>query len=156
RAGASVVGADISRYMIALGKSTWPHLELHQADLADLFMLADESFDCVHSAQSAEHWPPERVPTILGELHRVLKPGGLFWCCLDTIELFARQGRLGDEAALKEDPTHICVRPMAWWDEQRDKAGFEDARGEVLPALADHPLSFFERYDWDWFCWRKP
>ncbi|MGE4105211.1 MAG: methyltransferase domain-containing protein, partial [Pirellulales bacterium] len=41
RAGASVVGADISRYMIALGKSTWPHLELHQADLADLFMLAD-------------------------------------------------------------------------------------------------------------------
>ena len=161
RAGAWVTGVDVSQYMIGLGKQKWPHLDLHHGDVADLFFLQDATFNLVHSAQSAEHWQPERVPTILGEFSRLLKPGGLFWCCLDTVELFERQGRLDEAKALEEDPTHVCVKPLAWWDEQRQATGqFEDARADVEKALFEHPLSFIHpesarHYDWDWFCWRK-
>ncbi len=156
KAGAITSGIDISQHMIFLGRDAFPGLDLHVRDLADLAGVRDESFHAVHSAQSAEHWDPEQVPTILGELRRVLKPGGLFFCSLDTVELFARQNRVGEALQLAGDPTHICVRPLAWWDEQRAATGFEDVTVDYRERLTNHPSSFLRRYDWDWWVWRRP
>lgn len=156
QAGAKTIGVDISHHMIELGRETFPKLELVERDLADLAGIRDESIDCVHSAQSAEHWQPEQVPAILSELRRVLKPGGLFWCSLDTVELFARQNRVGEQLQLAGDPTHICVRPRLWWQQQRIEGRWDDVTEDVRPRLEGHPLSFLRRYDWDWWCWQKP
>ena len=81
-----------------------------------------------------------------------LSPGGLFFCALDTEELFARQGRTLEH----EDPTHICIQPLAWWRERLAEAGWQDCTEELQSKLLEHPGSFLKRYDWDWFIARKP
>ena len=152
-AWAIVEGVDLSEYMLQLGRQKWPDMAplLHVADAADLHRFHDDSWHGLHSAQVAEHGPPEYVPAILRELARISVPDGLFFCSFDTEELFARQGRTMDT----EDPTHICIRPRAWWLEQPAATGWQDCTAEHEPALKSHPDSFLRRYDWDWFVARK-
>jgi SAM-dependent methyltransferase len=152
-AGAFVTGVDLCEPMIALGREKWPDMAslLNVCDACNLHHFADASFDFLHCAQVAEHWKPALVPEILRELRRVTRPGGLFFCCLDTEELFARQGRKVEH----EDPTHVCVRPMAWWMERLGESGWDDATGEYDGALGSPPDSFLKRYDWAWFVARK-
>jgi SAM-dependent methyltransferase len=152
-AGADAEGIDLSDYMIELGRRKWPDLSrrLHVADAADLSRFAKNRWDAIHSSQVAEHWLPDAVPTILKELARITVPQGVFFCALDTEELFARQGRTPDT----EDPTHICIRPRAWWIEQLAQAGWQDATAEFEPVLRSHPLSYLRRYDWDWWVGKK-
>jgi ADP-heptose:LPS heptosyltransferase len=102
----------------------------------------------------AGHWHPRLRGVIdlvgktgLRELRRVVVPGGLLFCSLDTVELFARQGRQQES----EGPTHVCIRPRAWWQERLREAGWLDCSGEHGAALRDHPRS----YDWDWFVARR-
>lgn len=153
KAGAIVQGVDVNEHMIALGRERWPDMQamLHVADACNLHLYRDGEWDALHSAQVAEHWPPHLVPIILRELARVTKPGGLFFCCLDTAELFERQGRKIEH----EDPTHVCVKPMAWWHEQLETAGWKISHA-FDAALAGHAESFLSRYDWDWCVARKP
>ena len=152
-AGADAEGFDLSDYMIQLGRRKWPHMasRLHVADAADLSRFDNDAFDAIHSSQVAEHWPAESVPKILSELARITSPDGLFFCALDTEELFARQGRSGDT----EDPTHICIRPRAWWIEQLNANVWRDATSDYEPVLKSHPQSYLKRYDWDWWVGRK-
>ena len=88
---------------------------------------------------------------ILRELHRIAKLDGLFFCCLDTEELFARQGRTMEG----EDPTHVCIRPMRWWHERLAEAGWQVCSAEFEPAMRGHAEDFLRRYDWDWFVARR-
>jgi ADP-heptose:LPS heptosyltransferase/SAM-dependent methyltransferase len=152
-AGAVVQGVDLNEHTVRLGREKWPDMAglLHVCDTVNLHLFADGSWDAVHTAQVAEHWRPELVPHILRELARVVRPGGLLFCCLDTEELFARQGRLMEG----EDPTHVCVRPMAWWHERLGESGWRECSAEYSPALREHPEGFLGRYDWDWFVARR-
>jgi ADP-heptose:LPS heptosyltransferase/2-polyprenyl-3-methyl-5-hydroxy-6-metoxy-1,4-benzoquinol methylase len=152
-AGAVVQGVDVNEHMIRLGREQWPDMAplLHVCDAVNLHLFADGSWDAVHTAQVAEHWRPHLVPHILAELARVVVPGGLLFCCLDTEELFARQGRRPES----EDPTHVCVRPRAWWHERLAEAGWQVCTGDFERTLRDHPASFLTRYDWDWFVARR-
>lgn len=153
-AGAFVSGCDVSEHMITLAKRHWPDMRpiLHVCDAINLHLWRNETFDCIHSAQSAEHWRPDHVPLILQELLRVTKPGGVLWVSLDTQELYDRQGR--DPAS--EDATHICIKPRDWWVEQLSAAGWVDCTEDVRPAMTDRVDSFFKKYDWDWFAGRRP
>lgn len=152
-AGALVSGIEVNRHMIELA-----HTDLRRrtvvsyGDAADI-PFGDGAFDCVHSAQVAEHFKPEQVPQILREHYRVLKPGGLFFCCLDTEELYARQGRKVEN----EDPTHWCVKPMTWWYDLLVAAGFVvlDPGDMRCERLVQHPQSYMKHYDWDWFLCEK-
>lgn len=148
-AGADTQGVDLCEYMIGLHREKWPDTanRVHTCDCVNLHLFPRHSFHGIHSAQVAEHWRPDLVPSILRELHRVTKPGGLFFCCLDTAELGERTGR--DLAS--EDPTHVCIRPLAWWREQLSSAGWIDCRARHEPAMQEHPESFLRRYDWDWW-----
>lgn len=159
-AGAIVRGIDISEYMIGLSRSRWPDMAelVHVCDVANLHLFDDSSWDAIHCAQVAEHWRPNLVPSILGEIARVTKSGGLFFCSLDTEELYQRQNR----NPANEDPTHACIRPLFWWHSQLEEAGWEpdhtaivDGMGLDLYNLTNHPESFLKKYDWDWFVARK-
>ena len=152
-AGAIIAGVDLSDYMIRLGRQKWPDMapRLHVADAADLHQFGDASWHAVHASQVAEHWLPEAVPKILRGLARITVPGGLFFCSLDTDDVFARQGR----SINREDPTHVCIRPRTWWLEQLASTGWRDHTADYEPALKSHPQSFLRRYDWDWFVARK-
>jgi len=152
-AGVVTDGVDLNEYMILQGRAQWPELakRLHICDAVNLHLFEDEQFDVVHSAQVAEHWKPELVPCILRELQRVTKPRGLFVCFLDTLELMDRQGRRAEE----EDPTHICIKPLSWWQQHLTQNGWQVCSGEFRQILQKHPLSYLRKYDWDWFIARK-
>lgn len=149
RAGAKSHGVDLNNHTVRLGQSRFRSVPLYVCDAVNLHLFGDASFDGIHCAQVAEHWKPELVPFIFAELARVLKPGGLMFLCLDTVELFARQGRSGNG----EDPTHVCVRPRLWWAERLEAAGFTDPGGAAM--LMSHPGNFFARHDWEWFLCAK-
>jgi ubiquinone/menaquinone biosynthesis C-methylase UbiE len=153
-AGAVAQGVDLSEHMIHLGRDKWPDMGslLHVCDAVNLHLFGDGEWQGLHAAQVAEHWKPELVPFILRELHRVTQAGGLWFCCLDTEELFARQGRRLEE----EDPTHICVRPLAWWHEHLAGAGWRVCTAEFTDRLRGHADSFLRQYDWDWFVAQRP
>jgi len=153
QAGAVVQGVDISEYMIRLGREQWPDMAnlLFVADAVNLHCFRDHQWDVIHTAQVAEHWKPELVPYILRELRRVTVPGGLFFCALDTEELLTRQGRAADG----EDPTHFCIRPLAWWHQQLADAGWQVLSTEFADRLGNYPESMFQLYDWDWFMARR-
>lgn len=152
-AKAVVKGVDVNEHMIALGRAKWPDMArlLFVCDAVNLHPFGDATWDAIHSAQVAEHWRPELVPHIFAELRRVTVPGGLFFCVMDTEELYARQGRKPE----REDPTHACIRPMRWWHAQLRQAGWQVCSAEFERPMLDHPQSFLKRYDWDWFVVRK-
>lgn len=151
--GAVVRGFDLSEYMVRRGRCKWPDQAglMEVMDAVNLHLYADGQFEGLHSAQVAEHWKPDLVPFIVRELHRVLRPGGLFFCTLDTEELFARNNRTMEH----EDKTHVCVKPLAWWEYQLESAGWDVITTEYLEALKAHPKSFLTRYDWDLFIARR-
>jgi len=151
--GIVVQGFDVSEFMIQRGRQKWPDQAalMHVCDAVNLHLFADRSWDGLHCAQVAEHWRPAAVPLILEELARVTRPGGLFFCALDTEEMFRRNNRGGDT----EDPTHVCVKPLEWWEYQLGRAGWEVVTTEYAERLRCHPGSFLTRYDWDFFVARR-
>jgi len=147
-AGIVTQGVDVNEHMIGLGRQKWPDMAglLRVCDCVNLHLYGDGVWDGLHSAQVAEHWRPDLVPLILRELRRVTRPGGLFFCALDTTELFARQGRNMEN----EDPTHVCVKPMAWWHELLPQCGWRVVTQEHDAALRGDG-SYLHSYDWDFF-----
>jgi ubiquinone/menaquinone biosynthesis C-methylase UbiE len=73
-APARAVGVEIAEAMIASGRERCGNaVELHHADVAALPFDA-ASFDAVLSVNTIYFWPNPQAA--LGEIHRVLKPGG--------------------------------------------------------------------------------
>ncbi len=150
KAGAVVSGCDVNEHMVTKGRARWLAGSLKVCDAANLHYWADGTFDFIHSAQVFEHLKPELVPHVLAECWRVTKPGGALFVCLDTAEMYARQGR----DPRTEDATHTCVQPMAWWDALLARTGWAHAP-DLLAKLTAHPGSYFREYDWDCFVVRK-
>jgi 2-polyprenyl-6-hydroxyphenyl methylase/3-demethylubiquinone-9 3-methyltransferase len=71
-AGASVVGLDISPGMLAQGHA-FPRVRGSAVQLP----FADAGFDLVVAIEVLEHLETRLLPRVLGEVHRVLAPGGL-------------------------------------------------------------------------------
>lgn len=68
------LGLDLSRVMLTLTRKR-THAPVSQADAVRL-PLADECFDRVFCAYVLDLLPESDFTTVLGELHRVLRPGG--------------------------------------------------------------------------------
>lgn len=167
--GAIASGIDPNEFAIQLGRRKWSSGEwclslsgqgplpfaaeppLWTGDAVNMHHFPDELFTGIHSHQTAEHWKPELVPHILRELWRVSKPGALFFCVLDTQELADRTGRDLE----REDPTHQCIRPLRWWRDQLEAAGWVICTEDYRHSLLDHGWSYLRDYDWDWWVARK-
>lgn len=75
--GVSVVGIDLSARMVELGRRDHPEVEFRQGDLLDL-PARDGEFGAVVALYSIIHLEPSELPRAFAEVHRVLRPSGLF------------------------------------------------------------------------------
>ncbi len=66
----------------ALPKNSTGRVIIHNHDLAQLPRVANNSMDAVVAVSALEHNQPEALPGVVGELLRVLKPGGLLLATL--------------------------------------------------------------------------
>lgn len=73
--GLSVFGIDASAAMIELARNAYPGLRFDTGSMAAL-NIADGVLGGVLSRWSIIHTPPQELPVILAEFHRVLAPGG--------------------------------------------------------------------------------
>ncbi|WP_328885600.1 class I SAM-dependent methyltransferase [Streptomyces sp. NBC_00316] len=73
--GLSVFGVDASSAMIESARHAYPDLRFDTGSMAAL-NIADGALGGVLSRWSIIHTPPQELPVILAEFHRVLAPGG--------------------------------------------------------------------------------
>jgi SAM-dependent methyltransferase len=73
--GLAAFGVDASSTMIKLAREAYPGLRFEAGSMAAL-NIADGVLGGVLSRWSIIHTPPQEVPAVLAEFHRVLAPGG--------------------------------------------------------------------------------
>ncbi|WSQ06842.1 methyltransferase domain-containing protein [Streptomyces sp. NBC_01231] len=73
--GLAPLGVDVSPAMIKLAREAYPDLRFDVGSMAALD-IADGALGGVLSRWSIIHTPPQELPVILAEFHRVLAPGG--------------------------------------------------------------------------------
>lgn len=73
--GLDVFGIDLSPEMVALARQAHPGLRFDEGSMNALD-VADGALGGVLARYSIIHTPPEHVPEVFGEFHRVLAPGG--------------------------------------------------------------------------------
>lgn len=111
------VGVDLSPGMIEVARGVLAEAGLHAPLLlgdARQLPLASESVDCLLNSYMLDLIPNDEIPTVLGEFHRVLRPGGR----LVLVNLTEGEG--GDEAfsadwkrRYREDPVQLgACRPV--------------------------------------------
>lgn len=76
--GATVVGLDVSREMLAYARKRVPSADFVQADLGSDLPLVSDGFDGVASSLAFHY--VERWESLFFELRRVLRPGGWLVC----------------------------------------------------------------------------
>jgi ubiquinone/menaquinone biosynthesis C-methylase UbiE len=96
---------------------------------AEALPFEDATFDLVTCRIAPHHF--DSIPEFLGEVHRVLKPGGL--CAL--VDNVVPEGSVGDYVNAFErfrDPSHLRAWTMEEWRAAFAKAGFTIAHEEQL------------------------
>ncbi|HWO63739.1 MAG TPA: class I SAM-dependent methyltransferase [Umezawaea sp.] len=73
--GLAVFGVDASPAMVELAREAYPDLRFDVGSMEAL-AIADGELDGVLSRWSVIHTPPDGLPALLAEFHRVLAPGG--------------------------------------------------------------------------------
>ena len=71
-----VVGLDVDEAALAVARQRAPRLRFLAASLTDPLPLESGSFDAVYWNDVAEHLHPDDLDFALGEIRRVLRPGG--------------------------------------------------------------------------------
>ncbi len=101
RQGFKAAGIDVSDQAVAWA-SDWANREGLEVDfrVGDIRELpfADRSFDVVVSHGVLDHVPMETAQKAVSEVHRVLRPNGLFYCDLRSTEDF--EYGVGEQAGL--------------------------------------------------------
>jgi SAM-dependent methyltransferase len=73
--GLNAFGVDLSPTMIELAREAYPDLRFAVGSMTALD-IGDEALGGVLAWYSTMHTPPEELPAVLTEFHRVLAPGG--------------------------------------------------------------------------------
>ncbi|HET8751785.1 MAG TPA: class I SAM-dependent methyltransferase [Gaiellaceae bacterium] len=109
--GATVVGVDSEERAIVRARSLFPELEFEQASVAEL-PFAAASFDKAVAGDLVEHLDDSTFRAMLGELQRVLVPGGsLSIYTPNPLHLIERLK--ARNLVLAQNPTHIGLRTAA-------------------------------------------
>lgn len=147
RRARSVVGVDINAAMMAVAEKKRPagvsNVRFVQGDALAL-PFPDATFDRVTCGYSGRGWPD--IPQVCREVHRVLKPGGVFWN-LDfarppwrIVDIGYRGWMMASGAVLgtvlhASPRTYMYIpasmahyRGQRWLDEVLGESGFTDRR----------------------------
>ncbi len=73
--GVNAFGIDLSPQMVAVARRTHPGLRFEEGSMTALD-LEDDVLGGIVAWYSTVHTPPELLPTVFAEFHRVLAPGG--------------------------------------------------------------------------------
>ncbi|MEU5940009.1 class I SAM-dependent methyltransferase [Micromonospora sp. NPDC047548] len=73
--GLTAFGIDLSPAMVAVARRTYPGLRFDEGSMTALD-LKDDSVGGIVAWYSIIHTPPELLPVVFAEFHRVLAPGG--------------------------------------------------------------------------------
>lgn len=73
--GLDAFGVDLSPTMIALAREAYPELRFEEGEMTSLDM-EDGALGGVLSWYSIIHTPPEQLPAVFAEYHRILRPDG--------------------------------------------------------------------------------
>lgn len=73
--GLTASGVDLSAEMIAIARKAHPELRFEEGSMTAL-PLDDGELGGILARYSIIHTPPERLPEVFAEFHRVLAPGG--------------------------------------------------------------------------------
>lgn len=110
--GVSAFGVDLSPGMVAVARRRHPGLRFAVGSMAALD-LPDGSVGGVLAWYSIIHTPPDRLPGLLAEFHRVLMPGGHLLLAFQTGDERVHLDRgYGHDIALdvyRLDPDHIVA-----------------------------------------------
>jgi SAM-dependent methyltransferase len=74
--GLNAVGIDLSPAMVAVGRREHPEVSFRVGDLLDL-PAEDGEFGAAVALYSVIHLAPAELRRAFGEIHRILRPGGL-------------------------------------------------------------------------------
>ena len=83
-AGRNVVGADQSAGMLDQARTRHPEVTLRRTRLQELRFEA--AFDAAICVDAMEYVPPEDWPTVLANLRRAVRPGGLLYLTVEQID----------------------------------------------------------------------
>ncbi|WP_141957196.1 class I SAM-dependent DNA methyltransferase [Actinoallomurus bryophytorum] len=120
--GLPAFGVDLSPTMIDLARQAHPDLRFEVGSMTDLD-IGDGTLAGVLAWYSIIHTPPEELPAVLTELHRVLAPGG---------HLLVAFFQADDESGVLAEPFDHRVTPGYRWSvdgfaELLHKAGFTES-----------------------------
>jgi SAM-dependent methyltransferase len=120
--GLNAFGVDLSPTMIELARQAHPDLRFEVGSMADL-EAGDGALGGVLAWYSIIHTPPEEVPAVLTEFHRVLAPGG---------HLLLAFFQADDDPGVLTQPFDHRVTPGFRWSldglaELLHKAGFTES-----------------------------
>ena len=135
--GAAAVGVDSEERAITKARSLFPELEFRQADVAEL-PFAEDSFDKAVAGDLVEHLGEETFRAMLGELQRVLVPGGSLSIYTPN-PLHPIERLKARNLVLAQNPTHIGLRTSAELAEILRDCGFvvdrDSWRASFFPVL---------------------
>jgi SAM-dependent methyltransferase len=97
-------GVDLSEYAVAEGRKRG--IANLQVSGGEALPFPDASFDFVTSIDVIEHMPPASAQAMIGELHRVLRPGGLAFVATPNFRTNQYWNQFAEEFEDK-DATHV-------------------------------------------------
>ena len=103
--GLAAFGVDASVAMIALARQACPGLRFEIGSMARL-SIPDGALGGVVSRWSIIHTPPQEVPVVLAEFHRVLAPGGHLLLGFSASEDASHRSQVFD---------HSVAPAYRWW-----------------------------------------
>ena len=133
--GVEVVGIDLSAGMVTTARRSFPNLTFAQGDMTAL-TLPDRTLTAIVCFYALIHIPRARVPDALGEMLRVLTPGGAL-----LVAVHGGEGTLhADQMAGRPADLDATLFSLGELSAMIDAAGFSTVeKHERAPYDREHP-----------------
>jgi len=131
--GCETVGVDSEPRAIAKARELFPGLRFELADVTAL-PFEDGSFDKAVAADLVEHLDESALRAMLGEVRRVLRPGGTLSIYTPNPEHVIERLKARN-LLLAQNPTHIGLRDARTLERMLREAGFAVERSEWRPSF---------------------